>query len=71
MDDYEVELDFTNFVESENFFREQINLLNSQNQTPLEFPILVRQFEQRNPTSKGKISKKVKKSTFLVENYGL
>ena len=59
---YDVELDFTNFVESENFFREQINLLNSQNQTPLEFPILVRQFEQRNPTSKGKISKKVKKS---------
>ena len=59
---YEVELDFSNFVESENFYREQINLLNSQNQTPLEFPILVRQFDQRNPTSKGKISKKVKKS---------
>lgn len=60
---YEVELDFTKFVDSENFYREQINYLNSQNLTPLDFPVLVRKFEQRNPTSKGKISKKVKKSS--------
>tara|TARA_Y100001978_G_scaffold85996_1_gene77050 strand:+ start:97 stop:2796 length:2700 start_codon:yes stop_codon:yes gene_type:complete len=59
---YQVELDFTNFVGRENFYREQINWMNSQNLTPSDFPVLVQMFEQRNPTSKGKISKKVKKS---------
>ena len=55
----DVELDFTKFVESENFYRSQINLLNSQGRKPSDFPIVVRQFDNRNPTSKGKISKRV------------
>ena len=59
---YDVELDFTKFVDSENYFRSQISLLNSQNRKPSDYPPIVRKFENRNPTSKGKISKSVKSS---------
>ena len=59
---YDVELDFAKFVDSENHCRSQITLLNSQNRKPSDYPPIVRKFENRNPTSKGKISKSVKSS---------
>ncbi|MCQ9202458.1 MAG: Z1 domain-containing protein [Prochlorococcus marinus XMU1425] len=58
----DVELDFAKFVDSENYYRSQITFMNSQNRKPSDYPPIVRKFENRNPTSKGKISKSVKSS---------